>query len=140
MHKKIVSSYLHQKIVCENFLAELSQVDLYCPEYHFEKTSWLKICCFNLSGKLKKKHYAFCQKKLSEVVKKSFYVSCWCFFSLEKLKNAQMISFSVLTWKKNLRKFFGRLVEGALVLSTATFWKKNYFSDELFLFFLGYWV
>ena len=79
-----------------------------------------------------KKLFAFRQKKLSQVVKKSFYLSKGSFFLLESFKCAQMFSFCVLSLKTNLRKLFGRLVESALVLSTAKFWKKNYFSDESF--------
>ena len=43
-------------------------------------------------------------KKLSEVVKKSSYVSRKSFFSLEKLQNAQRCIFRVLKAKKKLRK------------------------------------
>ena len=83
-----------------------------------------------------KKLFAFRQKKLSQVVKKSFYLSKGSFFLLENFKCAQMFSFCVLSAKTNLRKLFGRLVESALVLSTAKFWKKNYFSDESFFFWV----
>ena len=58
---------------------------------------------------IENKFYASWQKKLSEVVKTSFYESRRSIFSLEKLENAQMCSFLVLTAKRILRKLLAEL-------------------------------
>ena len=139
MHKCVDFSYLQPEGLCESFWQSCRKCTSTVQSNISRKTSSLKICFFLLSGNLKK-IWDFRQRKLSQAVKNSFYVSRTSFCFLEKLKNAQMCSFCVLTAKKNLRKLFGRLVESALVLSTATFWKKNYLSDQLFFFFLGFWV
>ena len=52
---------------------------------------------------IENKFYASWQKKLSEVVKTSFYESRRSLFSIEKLENAQKVSFLVLTPKNCLR-------------------------------------
>ena len=83
------------------------------------------------------KCFALWQKKLSDVVKNSSYVSRRLIFWLEKLRKAQMCSFRVITAKKNLRKLFGRLVKSVLVLSTVKFrgklvlWRLVFFLSEI---------
>ena len=58
-------------------------------------------------------------------------------FLVEILKQPQILIFSVLTAKNSLRKFFGRLVKSALLLTKVTFWGKLFLWS--FVFFLRNW-
>ena len=59
-------------------------------------------------------------------------------FLVKNTSKCTIFSFLVLTAKKSLRKFFGRLVEIVLVLSTLIYWGKPIFSKICFIRWL--WV
>ena len=101
---------LTAKQICENFLADLSKVYLYCPKKNvLRKTSCfgtLFFCFWDFECKF----HALWQNKLSEGVKTSFYVSWRSFFFRWKLsKMPECLVFSYLQLKEVCENFLADL-------------------------------
>ena len=106
LHKCWVFAYLQQKKCLRKRFGRLVKSVLVLSTVTFwgRLFFWRFFFC-----NIENKFYASWQKKLSEVVKTSFYESRRSIFSLEKLENAQMCSFLVLTAKRILRKLLAEL-------------------------------
>ena len=137
IHKYFYFLYLQRKTVCENFLADLSKVYLYAPHFLFWGKKFSDVLFF--SGILNKNFVPFDKRnwaKLSKLLFLSPENQLSCF---KNLKMHKRVVFSYLQ-QEGFCENFWQTCRKCTCLVHSNILKKNYFSDQLFFFFLGFWV